>query len=446
MSVRVLILAAVVTLTGCAQPPPRGVVLIVIDTLRADHLGVYGYDRPTSAHLDTWAQSGVVFERTLATSPWTLPTFGSILTGQLPSQHGAGQRLRQTKWKSSQKLSEDLPTLAGLLTAADIETGAIVTNPWLRPRFGVARGFQDYDYSFNGYRGHRRADTVKDLALEWIEERGERPFFLLLHILDPHMTYNAPAPDRGLFTGDFEADPELPLKKPKEIRRRRDSLTPTERSYLEAAYDEEVVFVDRQLGELFEALSEMGLWQELLILLTSDHGEEFFDHQGFEHGHSVYQELLHVPLIVWGPGIEPRRESGPVSVIDIAPTILDAMAIEPSVPLSGISLWPNLLRRRGLPSRALVAEGTLYGPERQAIVRWPFKLTKSKRTGRARLFNLEDDPAEKTDLAESDPRTASRLLEELDRILQEARQDTEADLVLLDEKTAEELRSLGYID
>ena len=310
---------------GCQAAPARSVVLVVVDTLRADHLGVYGYERQTSPNLDAWAEHGAVFENAFSTSPWTLPSVGTMFTGQLPSRHLAGTFVRGADGRPPNRsqfrqLDTSLPTLAETAAAAGFATVAVINNAFLGPRFGVDRGFELYDFSPAGNRQLRRADVVVDRALTWLRNRGEGPFFMVIHLFDPHMEYDPPETTRGHFSSGLPKT-ELP-RLTDQIRTalRRGDLF--DRDYLVALYDEEILFVDRQLGRLFESLDAEGLADNAVVLVTSDHGEELFDHDGFEHGHTVYDELLRVPLVVRGPGIRPARHDLPVSLLDLFPTIV----------------------------------------------------------------------------------------------------------------------------
>ena len=437
---------------GCRSQPPTGAVLIVVDALRPDHLGLYGYGRPTSPHLDEWAGQAAVFERAFTTSPWTLPAFGSLLTGEIPARHGAGSRVRASNWTVSSRLDDSLPTLPERLLASGFTTGAIVNNPWLPPAVGLDRGFAEYDYQRSGESDHRRANEVVDLALAWIDRNAEAPFFLLVHVLDPHMSYDAPPPFRGRFTSGLEGGFELPVGEPRKMQRQAESIPEPERAFVRAAYDEEIAFVDEEIGRLLDGLRERDLWNRMIVVLTADHGEELFDHEGFEHGHSVHQELLHVPLVIGGPGVRPARHAEPVSIVDIPLTILDALGVERGDPLSGLSdstglsLWPVVTQGEVVPSRLLSAEGTLYGSEQRAAIQWPLKLTVEIGSGRLRLFNLERDPREQTDLAPTEHRAVSFLSQELSNRLRAAREGVQSEDVPIDEATLEELRSLGYVN
>jgi arylsulfatase A-like enzyme len=432
-------------LEACRPARPRAVILIVVDTLRADHLGVYGYARPASPNVDAWARQAAIFEWAVSPSSWTLPTFGSILTGQIPSRHSVGSRVSELDRKRTRRLDDNLPTLPEALRDQGFATAAIVNNPWLKHRFGMSRGFDSYDYRLTNNQKGRRANEVLDLALAWIEEHEAEPFLVLVHLFDPHLTYEAPAPVRGRFTKEFERF-ALPVNQPKDIRSRIDSISAGQRSFITAAYDEEIAFVDQELGRFFETLRSKGLWKRLLVVLTSDHGEEFFEHGGFEHGHSLYQEVVRVPLLFWGPAVRAGREPAPATLVDLTPTILDAVGVAGSETYAGVSLWPTLTRRRRPAPRSLVSEGTLYGGERSSIIRWPLKLSTLGGNRELRLYDLASDPFEHTDLAALRPEEAARLRGELEATIRQARAQASGEELTLEDKTVEELRALGYLE
>lgn len=431
--------ALIAVTTGCSPSRPQNVILVVVDTLRADHLGLYGYERDTSPELDKWASQGMVFEQALAPSPWTLPTFGSILTGLSPSQHAAGLRVRSAERWQRAPLSSDVGTLPEILRQNGFATGAIVNNPFLREHFGASRGFDDYDYQ----KG-RRADVVIDLAKQWVSDQRERPFFLMIHLIDPHLPYEAPEAVRGRFGSSSASSVSTKVRKP--IVEALPDLTTVDRESIGIRYDEEVAFVDQELGRLLRFLEKEGLWDQTLVVLTSDHGEELFDHGGFEHGHSMFQELLRVPLVLWGPGVRSGREPMPVSLVDLAPTILTATGIAVDNDLAGTSLWDAARKGISSPRRELLSENTLWGRERQAIVAWPYKLILDPRSGQVQLFDLESDPGEKRDLAGE----KREIVAELERRLRHrnARLDSDSAEVgrALSEEMEEELRALGYLD
>jgi arylsulfatase A-like enzyme len=251
---------------------------------------------------------------------------------------------------------------------------------------------------------------------------------------------------RGRFTSGYEGRLTLPLLGFGKANASWKPPARRDRRFVVGAYDEELLFVDAQLARLFEGLQERGLLDEVLVVLTSDHGEEFFDHDGFEHGHTMFQELLRIPLLFWGPGVKPARIEAPVSLVDVVPTLLDALGLEPVAGLAGRSLWPLLGGAVAPAQRSLIAEGTLHGPDRKALVRWPWKVVVT--AGQApRLYELVQDPQERRDLSKQAPERLAALLEELERRTGAASRERVSQLpAQLDEQTRRQLMELGYID
>jgi arylsulfatase A-like enzyme len=440
-------LVAAIALAACGgeAPGPRSMVVLVVDTLRPDHLGAYGYAaNPTSPRLDAWLARARLYERAFATSPWTLPSMGSILTGSWPVYHGGGRRIRGT----FTPLRAELPTLAERFQNAGFGTGAIVSNAFLAPSSGSGRGFALYDFETSTVDRTRRADQVVRTGLAWIDRQGDRPFLLLLHFFDPHLGYDAPPHFRGRFTSQIDSRLALPITAVRALRRQARSLAEPDRRFVGAAYDEEIAAVDEQLGILLDTLEQRGFLQHSLVVLTADHGEELFEHAGFEHGHALWQELLHVPLAFWGVGVKPGRESVPVSLVDLAPTLLDAARLEPLPGAQGISLWPNLSRGAPLSLRPLYAEHLLYGRERKTVIRWPDKLVWVPSTGEWRHFDLARDPGESNPgvpPATPEIRSLQRTASELWHLGSRAGKQTPEPAPLEDD-TREALRGLGYIE
>lgn len=471
-------LAALANGCGPAGQQPS-IVIVVIDTLRADHLGMYGYEeRPTSPNLDERAASAAVFEHAYTTAPWTLPAFGSLLTGQLPTRHGAGVILEDVAAAKGRgdlrelvgrqdkiffPLDPSLPTLASRLTEAGYDTGAIVNNAFLSPEFGIDRGFSTYDYRQRAPA--RNAETATDLALAWLDthdaERAAAPFMLLVHYFDPHMPYSAPEPFQGRFSGRYLGDEfTLPLEDMRRIRFPiRDQVEGWERyAALEIAlYDEEIAYTDHELERLLEALDRRGFWDNGVLVVTSDHGEEFHDHDRFEHGHTVYEELIHVPLMVWGPGVEAGHYDVPVSIVDVMPTLLAAAGVAGDAEFAGESLsqvmaeGPATSRQSVLRfDRPLVAERTLYGDEKKALIRWPWKMIADIDDSAQVLFDLAVDPGEvdrrdPDDLDEQDRDRFLSMLAELQTMMLQADVGSRGQGASLSAETLRTLRNLGYL-
>jgi arylsulfatase A-like enzyme len=429
------------------EPAGRPILLVVVDTLRADRLSLYGYSRPTSTQLDHRSRAGRIFERALATSPWTAPSFGSLFTGELPSRHGV---LRQERPDGSElfgRLDSGVSTVPERLSQSGYGTAAFVNNPFLAPEFGLDRGFDLYDYIAGNNAETRRADTMVDLALGWIDAQAGEPFFAAVQLFDPHMNYDAPAPFRGRFTEGIESTLTHPVEELDAIRGQEIVLNESDRRFVAAAYDEEIAFVDAQLARLFEGLDDRGFFDRGMLVITSDHGEELFEHGGFEHGHAMWQELLHVPLIVWGPGIAPGREQTPVSIADVAPTMLEFAGLGEPAELAGRSLWPLLSRGDAMPQRTLFAEHNLYGTELKVALRWPDKLIVNAESGDRWLFDLNANPEEQLLAWEDRASVADALLRELTlQVERDLAQRSDEPPAELGAETVEKLRALGYVD
>jgi arylsulfatase len=363
---------------GSADAPL--IVLVVIDTLRADHLGTYGYARQTSPGLDRLAARGLVFEQAQSAAPWTLPAFASLLTGLIPSDHGAGVNSGR---RNTEAALGDVTTVAERLGAVGYGTVAVVSNPYLKRAYGLDRGFDVYDdalgvshmpllaqplrlvgWSIVRGREYRRAPEMADRAIELLRGR-QTGVFALVHFMDPHAPYR---PDPVHVRGQRPVD----------------------------LYDAEIRTVDDALTRLVAALPD-----DAWVIVTSDHGEEFGDHPaadsaevpaGTRHGHTMYQELLHVPLVIVGPGLAPGRVETPVGARRIAPTILRLAGLDFSGGLAHTPIDPA-------PS-PIVSESIRFGAEQKAVRLGRFK---SIHLGRRELFDLERDADEQDDLTGTDP-------------------------------------------
>lgn len=482
-----LVLSVALASLACSGAPPDSpsILLVVIDTLRADHLGVYGHQiHPTSPNLDALAERAAVFDNAYATSPWTLPSMGSIYTGEIPTRHGAGVMIRdvgalppRTELDSLIRkargtfyaLDPGLSTLAERMRERGYVTAAVVNNPFLDPQFGIDRGFDSYDYTPDDRRKLRTADAGVDAALAWFREHVEgsgdgRPFFFVLHLFDPHMPYAAPEPWLGRFSSPWEEIWETPVDNFFPIReeiRHRSDLAEDAAAFQIALYDEEIAFADHHLGRLFDWLKEAGRYDETVIAVTSDHGEEFYEHRRFEHGAQLYDEALRVPMIFRGPGIDPGRHATPVSLVDLYPTLLEVAGMEPESEVEGVSLASLLAGagaggtgagsgagRPGVPprfDRLLFAERSLYGSEKKAVIRWPMKAIVDYEKGRERLYDLEADPGETVNLFEERKELYLELLARLQEILRTADHYARDNEIELDPETLEKIRALGYL-
>lgn len=416
----------------------RHVVLVVIDTLRADHVGVYGAARDTTPHLDRLAHRGRWLETAWSAAPWTPPSVMSILTSVDPVVHGLGRpadRLAELRVRPA----EGLRTLAQVLRERGWRTQAVTGGGAVSRRWGFERGFEGFEEP----RPHGDEDVAAgvDRGLAWLLALGrEQRGFLFLHTYEPHLPHT-----HHLFAS-------------------QETGSPAER--VGAAYDGDVAFADRELGRLFDGLERRGLLDRSVVVVTSDHGENLHDRANggrpVEHGHHLHDELLRVPLIVVAPGLVPPRGrlAGPASSLDVAPTVLSLLGLGDGLPQAqGQDLRAALQGRRQLdPARALFAGATLQGPTWKAVRSGPSKLVlappvqgvgwwQQVREPAAARYDLHADPAELSPLPATDAesRHLAALLEERARQQAELVARLGRSQVERFSPPAEELAALGYL-
>ncbi len=409
-------------LTGCtrARPPesPPDIVLVVVDTLRADHLGVYGYPRPTSPAIDAFASQATVFENATSAAPWTLPSVMSIMTGRLPSSHRVEN--------DGLRLAREIPTLAEVLAAGGYDTAGFVSHIYVDRPFGFERGFaafEDFGLSRPGYRPEANleptADRVTDAALAWIARRGSRPFFLFVHYFDPHWPYAPPAATRDLFPNSYAGPWDATYDSISKFQDPERPLPDGYRQFLIDRYDGEIRFVDEQWRRLLEGLRRSGRAGRTWVVLTGDHGEEFKEHGSMGHGRQLYQEAIRVPLIVGraAPGAASggSRTNAPVSSIDLFPTLtqIAGLAGTPGVQGRSLGFTPGAAGLAEPADRAVISETARLGALRKAVRRGGLKLIRVMEENRVELYDLPSDPAERKDLSRERAAEARALLRDL---------------------------------
>jgi len=429
---------------GEGGPPGAGpgehpnVLLVSIDTLRADHLEAYGYERRTAPALAALAEQGALFEDVVAVANWTLPTHASLFTGMTPRLHGV-----ETK---NDALAEGLPTIVDRFEEAGYRTAGVYSNPFLDAKFGWARAFDEYVHvKPGGYEragepigskigdrprppGLREEDYFVDVTSPEVLELGldvlrrheaagdEAPFFLFLHFNDVHSDYIPPEPFDWRHDPDYEGTlraeryPTNP-----DIHR---GMDPRDLEHVRALYDGEISWVDRHVGRVLEALDAMGARDDTLVVVTSDHGEGFYERRWKEHHYGLYRELLHVPWIVRWPGrIAPgTRIERLVSQADIPPTILDLAGLEPLPTADGVSRadWLTGAPAGGGPPPHAVSASYLYTESPQTTVDTfslrteDLAVTYRKRgedgPARFEVYDRRADPLEQHPLPPGDPR------------------------------------------
>jgi arylsulfatase A-like enzyme len=434
--------AAAVPRPATAVP---NVVLYMIDTLRADHLGAYGYPRPVSPEIDAFAAKATVFTRAYSQSGWTKSSVASMLTGLPPLTHGVMERM--------DALPDALRTLPEMLHEAGYETLGVSTNPAISAEAGFARGFDRFVQLFDPEMLPFVAQPAEDVNRElfrWLDARDRhRPFFAYLHAMDTHEPYLPPEADRRRFAA--QADAALCRPGPKDVTAAlatRPGLTRSGlNSNFEALYDAQIAHADRQFGLLLRRLRELGIDDRTVVVLVSDHGEEFLDHGLFAHGHSLYQEILRVPLVVRWPNGQyaGRRVDTPAQHLDLLPTIL-AAAGAPSPPASpGLDL--GLLAGAGTPmEREVSSDLSLAGTRIASLVAGGMHLLVRERPNpAAELYDLRRDPRELRNLADPGGVRFGFLMARLRRLHSEQGGDAAAKRSPISPELDKQLRALGYV-
>ncbi len=418
------------------------VIIYLIDTLRADHVGAYGYPRPITPSIDRFAADGVLFLNAQAQSSWTRPAVASLLTGLAPQAHGVNRR--------RDALAGSVDTLAEVLAREGYDTAGVVTNGNAGPNFALDQGFASFRYlreSGRRVERHRLSDQLNRWLFRWLEQRGPEsaPYFLYAHATDPHVPYTPAEPFRRRFAPDV--DPEIGrLENVRAIIQGRRQPTDTTRRHLIDLYDAEIAFNDHHFGRLIERLKELGQYESTLIVLVSDHGEEFLDHGGWEHGVTLYEEQLRVPLIIKLPGGADagRRVETVARQVDVMPTVLDLLGIAPPAGLDGASL----LRPA---ERASFAHLALQNRRMNSVNRRGWKLilddSPFPRGRPIQLYRLADDPRETIELAGERPferELLSQLMRSFElRLARGVRAAGEE--VEIPEELRRQLEALGYL-
>ncbi len=439
-------LAALVLATGVgfgvalwqvATEQRPNVILIVVDTLRADHLSAYGYERRTSPVLDAFAAENLHFDFAIATAPWTAPSVASIFTGLYPAAHGVNRHVeaedRAVVSLKAAALSEGFLTLAEAVKANGYRTAGITGNAWVADDLGFAQGFDEFstlDYQ-PAVDINRRAFRTLDALAE-----QDDPFLLYVHYMDPHTPYRPPKSHPQRFTE--------PLLRP---------VVASQRERIDL-YDAEIHYLDSQIGLFFDRLRELDLYKDAVIVVVSDHGEQFKEHGNKGHGHNAYHYQLHVPLFLKAGGLRGRvREL--VSIADIYPTLLELTSTEPESVVEGVSLLSDSIAKRdgvfsevtrGVNHKAFTrSDGKKlilgFDAKRGAIV------ADGQESRVVGLFDLHEDYFESRSMEDSS------LLDEMRRGFYETYRDSvelglsaQPEEAELDEQTIKRLKNLGYLE
>jgi choline-sulfatase len=445
---------------ACGAPPPPNLVLITLDTTRPDRLGPYAAGAADTPALDAFARESVVYEHAYSTSSWTLPSHASLFTGLLPMQHGAqavaggpsallGYGVRG--------LGDGFTTLAETLAAHGYRTGAVVGGPALRRELGVAQGFEVYHDELDGPLDKligKRGAEVANRAIALVQDFGSQPFFLFANFYDPHAPYDPPPPrSRGVPDAETKRVVAAVMRHfaagaAADDGARLDPQQDADLARLLQGYDAEIAYMDAQLGRLLAALRATPRWSDTLVAITADHGESFGEHFYVSHGAHLYEDNVHVPLMVRFPGGAGAgtRVPEPVSNRALFGTLLETAGLPlpagtPSLDAAGEPIVTEV-RRSDANVRLF---GSHFDRDLRAIYAPPFKLIEDT-TGRVELFDLENDPGELHNLAEAQPERVEALKRQLAEIRRQhpPRFDSAARAKLSDD-TEEALRALGYL-
>jgi len=435
------------------SPSGPNVILIVPDALRADHLGCYGYSRPTSPQIDKFAADALLFEKAMSNSPWTKPSMGSVFTSMYPYEHKA------FSWMDN--LPDERLTLAEVFRNRNYATFAIQTNPSITEKHNFRQGFQYYQEMVL-----EKGEVVTSSFNAWVKKNKKKPFFAYLHYMDTHVPYNAPQEfskifglkDDAIFTpGEFKT---MDVRLLGEM-----GLSNHDKQSLVNLYDAAIKYFDSNFAKVVDNLKKLGILNKTIIILTSDHGEEFWEHDGFAHGHTVYNELLHVPLIIgYSPHLPKRHIKPYVQLLDFFPTILSLARIRNDFELRGRDLAMAALANKQI-NEEILFEGVLFGPERKAILKDGWKLienTGKKNKGTFHplgdltkyrypeyekgfeLYNINQDFSEKHNLINNYPQIATNLKKQL-FVFRMSLPDIKQQRKTKMKEKLDDLKSLGYI-
>jgi arylsulfatase A-like enzyme/Flp pilus assembly protein TadD len=415
VALAVLVGVIFLIITKVRKPPVKQLILISIDTCRADHLSCYGYPEKTTPNIDALAREAVMFKRVISPVPMTLPAHTSMLTGTNPVYHGVHDNI-------GYKVGEFNRTLAELMHEKGFFTGAVVSSFVLDSRFGLNQGFDSYNDKFvhpmsSFYHNERRGDETTQFAKAFIEKHCKEPFFLFVHFYDPHDAYRPPEP----FATFFRDNP----------------------------YAGEIAFVDSCIGEIIAKLKELGLYKSALVIVTADHGESLGEHQEKTHDYFIYQSTLQVPLIIKLPGgLKGKTVEDNAGLIDIVPTVCGILGIDIPRAVAGQDLSPYLTGKikHSNEERYFYCESlkaTEYGCSPLLGVvdnNWKYI-----QTARPELYDLDKDPGEHNNLAAKLDKRARFLQGQLKSMIAGQKGAEEQAKTTLDEKTRQRLESLGYI-
>ena len=373
--------------------PNCNIILIVIDAARQDHFGVYNYTRNTTPNIDRLATQSFVFENAISQATWTKPSIASLFTSTYPTRHGMDEYSSNNDKGVCGMLPVSLSTLAEQLRKSGYSTHGLINNPMVDSRFG-------FDKGFDTYQSYQDSILTKN-AMNIINDGSNKPFFIYLHYTGPHAPYTPVANFSRMFVGD---DSEfIDTQGKQQDYYLKANLSKRQLNYVISQYDGKLAYIDNQIGGIINELDRAGLSKKTILIITSDHGEEFFDHNGeFGHGYEPYDVLINVPLILWVPPAGVHHQiKNQVRLIDLMPTLIDLTTGSIPGGLDGVSIMPiltgNNLSLIGYSELTIKLGNMAYKTLALRTEGWKYMYTPS--TGDEKLYYIESDPREINDLS-----------------------------------------------
>ena len=421
---------------ACTHDSRPDVVLILIDTVRADAMHYAGHPLQATPNIDAFVeQDGTWFSRSYAATSWTLPSTVTLLTGLQPWEHRVVKSQMGTDHYG--RLLPHVPTLASRWRGQGYRTGAWINNAFLAPQFGLKEGFDVYSYQGAELTGHRTARETVDEAIAFLGESDD-PAFLFVHIMEPHADYDPGEPFKGSFTEGMPHTVTYPLGEEAHVGWMVGMSRPStdDAAYVRNMYMEEILASDAAVGELLDALRERPAWDESVVVISSDHGEEFWDYGRYEHGHTLLEPVLHVPLAIKAPGIKPSRND----------SVVGAEEVHEFLVTPGTGVLADLAIQGTQAGRSQCHQGIIYGPQQAGVVTDSEHLIAQLEPER-RFYLFDLDPSAR----ENTPPKAE--VDETHPLVQQLVSCRGLDVTIPvdpspinDPKTFGQLRALGYVD
>ena len=427
------------------------ILFISVDSLRDDHLGCYGYHRNTSPNIDKFASESIVFKNTICQAPWTKPSVGSMLTSLYPAVHGAdsqgehGDNFSEAQILNNVSvLNKSAITLAEVLKNNGYVTAGFTGGGYTHSFFGFGKGFDVYHDNAGGIK------TINYEIFDWLKKNNEKPFFIFTHFFDAHYPFKV-IPPYGKMFGTYKSKVNVDRQFEIAVNSGKQKLNDEDINRLKSLYDGGIYYTDTQLGLLFNMLKKMGCYDNTIIVLSSDHGEGFMEHDLIAHADIMYNEVMRIPLIIRWPELEKdKMVDNQARSIDIMPTLLDFIGVKPPPNIHGVSLYPMI---RGELRDGLIAfsETERMGLQK-AVMDGHYKLLYNSRLKREEFYDLKEDPKENHNKAGEYHEKLSymrSLLDDWNKEIDKCKADIQSEDMQgkdkMDDLVIKQLKGLGYI-